>query len=80
MSCFGPNWRFSSNTMNTSNATTTVKQAATQTAAKPAKDTASSAIAAAYAQCGGGAGYTGPTKCASGLKCTKHSEWYSQCL
>ncbi|KAK2680692.1 Cellulose-binding domain, fungal [Fusarium oxysporum f. sp. vasinfectum] len=60
--------------------TTTVKQAATQTAAKPAKDTASSAIAAAYAQCGGGAGYTGPTKCASGLKCTKHSEWYSQCL
>jgi hypothetical protein len=33
-----------------------------------------------YAQCGGGAAYTGPTKCASGLKCTKHSEWYSQCL
>jgi hypothetical protein len=60
--------------------TTIVKQAATQTAAKPAKDTASSATAAAYAQCGGGAGYTGPTKCASGLKCTKHSEWYSQCL
>ncbi|KAH7255247.1 uncharacterized protein BKA55DRAFT_592619 [Fusarium redolens] len=59
---------------------TTVKQAATQTAAKPAKGNGSSVTAAAYAQCGGGASYTGPTKCASGLKCTKHSEWYSQCL
>ncbi|RKL33884.1 hypothetical protein BFJ72_g9666 [Fusarium proliferatum] len=60
--------------------TTTVKQTATQTATKPAKESASSATAGAYAQCGGGSGYTGPTKCASGLKCTKHSEWYSQCL
>ncbi|KAF5017672.1 hypothetical protein F66182_10387 [Fusarium sp. NRRL 66182] len=47
-------------------------------APKPAAD--SGVTAAAYAQCGGGAGYNGPTKCASGLKCTKQNEWYSQCL
>ncbi|KAF4452344.1 hypothetical protein F53441_4796 [Fusarium austroafricanum] len=60
---------------------TTVKVPATETATKkPTKKAESSVVAAAYAQCGGGASYTGPTKCASGLKCTKHSEWYSQCL
>ncbi|KAF9772237.1 hypothetical protein IL306_010079 [Fusarium sp. DS 682] len=60
---------------------TSAKQSATETLTnKPVKENDSSAAAAAYAQCGGGAGYTGPTKCAAGLKCTKHSEWYSQCL
>ncbi|KAM0339123.1 hypothetical protein ACHAPU_011076 [Fusarium lateritium] len=33
---------------------------------------------AAWAQCGGG-NWTGTTKCASGLKCTKHNDFYSQC-
>ncbi|EAQ87646.1 hypothetical protein CHGG_04265 [Chaetomium globosum CBS 148.51] len=32
-----------------------------------------------YGQCGG-SGYTGPTTCASGSKCTFSNEWYSQCL
>ncbi|KAF4339342.1 cellulose-binding family II [Fusarium beomiforme] len=60
---------------------TTIKQTATETLTKkPVNENSSSATAATYAQCGGGASYTGPTKCASGLKCVKHSEWYSQCL
>ncbi|KAH6968175.1 hypothetical protein DER45DRAFT_513955 [Fusarium avenaceum] len=60
-----------------------VKPAATKTTAAASKQTAvkaeSGATAAAYGQCGG-AGYTGPTKCASGQKCTKHNDWYSQCV
>ncbi|UZP36789.1 hypothetical protein NXS19_004605 [Fusarium pseudograminearum] len=62
--------------------TTTAKKPAVETAAaEVAKPKPESGVTAdAYAQCGGGASYTGPTKCASGLKCTKHNEWYSQCL
>ncbi|CAG1969223.1 unnamed protein product [Fusarium graminearum] len=62
--------------------TTTAKKPTVETAAaEVAKPKSESGVtAAAYAQCGGGASYTGPTKCASGLKCTKHNEWYSQCL
>ncbi|KAG8670893.1 hypothetical protein FPOAC2_04199 [Fusarium poae] len=62
--------------------TTTVKKAVAETTtgegAEPKLE--SGVSAAAYAQCGGGASYSGPTKCASGLKCTEHNEWYSQCL
>ncbi|KAF5679621.1 Exoglucanase 1 [Fusarium heterosporum] len=63
----------------TTRATTTTK--ATVPAAKETVTSKESGVvAAAFAQCGGGAGYTGPTKCATGLKCTKQNEWYSQCL
>ncbi|KAE8452272.1 hypothetical protein EG329_000972 [Mollisiaceae sp. DMI_Dod_QoI] len=34
---------------------------------------------AKYRQCGG-QGYTGPTACVAGSKCTVVSQWYSQCL
>ncbi|KAM0392153.1 hypothetical protein ACHAPZ_011136 [Fusarium culmorum] len=66
----------------TTQPTTTTKKPTVETAAaEVAKPKSESGVtAAAYAQCGGGASYTGPTKCASGLKCTKHNEWYSQCL
>ncbi|EKJ77498.1 hypothetical protein FPSE_02371 [Fusarium pseudograminearum CS3096] len=66
----------------TTQPTTTAKKPTVETAAaEVAKPKSESGVAAAaYAQCGGGASYTGPTKCASGLKCTKHNEWYSQCL
>ncbi|KAM0334703.1 hypothetical protein ACHAPQ_004991 [Fusarium lateritium] len=69
-------------------ATTTTKAAATKPAATKAavpapQNTAvkaeSGATVAAYGQCGG-SGYTGSTKCASGLKCSKQNEWYSQCV
>jgi hypothetical protein len=36
-------------------------------------------IVAAWAQCGGG-NWTGATKCSAGLKCTKHNDYYSQCI
>ncbi|KAF0640842.1 hypothetical protein FPSE5266_02371 [Fusarium pseudograminearum] len=66
----------------TTQPTTTAKKPTVETAAaEVAKPKTESGVTAnAYAQCGGGASYTGPTKCASGLKCTKHNEWYSQCL
>ncbi|KAH7182272.1 uncharacterized protein B0J16DRAFT_147363 [Fusarium flagelliforme] len=61
--------------------TTTMKKPVVETTAAEANPKGDSAVtAAAYAQCGGGASYTGPTKCASGFKCTKHNEWYSQCI
>ncbi|KAJ4265347.1 hypothetical protein NW762_004632 [Fusarium torreyae] len=62
--------------------TTTKPAAAKPVATQPATKApvAQEATAAAYGQCGGGSSYTGPTKCASGLKCTKHNDWYSQCL
>ncbi|KAI1066938.1 hypothetical protein LB507_011375 [Fusarium sp. FIESC RH6] len=61
--------------------TTTVKKPAVQTTAAEANPKAESGVtAAAYAQCGGRASYTGPTKCASSFKCTKHNKWYSQCI
>ncbi|RYO56080.1 hypothetical protein AA0116_g8882 [Alternaria tenuissima] len=48
------------------------------TVAKPAP-TAGGAGAQKYGQCGG-IGFTGPTTCASGCKCVKQNDWYSQCL
>ncbi|KAL2211237.1 hypothetical protein CC79DRAFT_1377821 [Sarocladium strictum] len=38
-----------------------------------------SPAAPAFGQCGG-SGWTGPTTCAAGYKCTVSNEWYSQCL
>lgn len=52
---------------------TVKKPAATQQA------TSGGAAVAAWGQCGG-QGYTGSTKCASGLTCKKQNDWYSQCL
>ncbi|KAM0347283.1 hypothetical protein ACHAPU_004802 [Fusarium lateritium] len=57
----------------------TTAKATVPAAKETATKSESGAVAAAYGQCGGGS-YTGPTKCASGLKCTKQNEWYSQCL
>ncbi|KAG9192411.1 lytic cellulose monooxygenase (C1-hydroxylating) [Alternaria panax] len=48
------------------------------TIAKPAP-TAGGATAQKYGQCGGN-GFTGATACASGSKCVKQNDWYSQCL
>ena len=48
------------------------------TVTKPAP-TAGGALAQKYAQCGG-QGYKGATSCASGCKCVKQNDWYSQCL
>ena len=65
-------------------ATPTTTKAATPakttlaTIAKPAP-TAGGAGAQKYGQCGG-IGFTGPTTCASGCKCVKQNDWYSQCL
>ncbi|KAL0934639.1 cellulose-binding family ii [Colletotrichum truncatum] len=38
----------------------------------------SGATAGPWGQCGGN-GWTGPTSCDSGFKCTKSNDWYSQC-
>ncbi|RSL94444.1 hypothetical protein CEP52_012634 [Fusarium oligoseptatum] len=55
------------------------KPATTTKASTAVPTTQTGATAGAYAQCGGGA-YTGPTTCVSGYTCTKHNEWYSQCI
>lgn len=60
--------------------TTAKPPPAQTTAAGGGSGSGSGATAQKWQQCGGGAGYTGPTKCASGLTCTKHNDWYSQCL
>ncbi|KAM5352900.1 hypothetical protein ACJ41O_005622 [Fusarium nematophilum] len=58
-----------------------VTEAATPVEEQAEEDTSSGAATAGrYAQCGGGSSYSGPTKCESGLTCTKHNEWYAQCL
>ncbi|CAO2657826.1 Nn.00g070860.m01.CDS01 [Neocucurbitaria sp. VM-36] len=57
--------------------TTLVTVTKTTKAAEATKD-ASSGSVQKYGQCGG-QGYTGATACASGT-CTKHNDWYSQCL
>ncbi|KAJ4137884.1 hypothetical protein NW754_001529 [Fusarium falciforme] len=55
----------------------------TTAAAKPSATSASSgssgATVSAYGQCGGN-NWTGATACASGLKCIKHNDYYSQCV
>jgi cytoskeletal protein RodZ len=42
-------------------------------------ENASSAEVAAWGQCGGN-NWTGATKCASGAKCIKQNDYYSQCV
>ncbi|KAF7546854.1 hypothetical protein G7Z17_g8133 [Cylindrodendrum hubeiense] len=42
--------------------------------------TPTGATAGRWQACGGGRAYTGATKCASGLKCVKHNDFYHQCL
>ncbi|KAI4668475.1 uncharacterized protein J4E78_002302 [Alternaria triticimaculans] len=59
-------------------APTTTAKTTLATVAKPAP-TAGGATAQKYGQCGG-QGYTGATSCASGCKCVKQNDWYSQCL
>lgn len=59
-------------------AKTTPAKTTLATVAKPAP-TAGGAGAQKYGQCGG-IGFTGPTTCASGCKCVKQNDWYSQCL
>ncbi|KAH8688482.1 hypothetical protein BGZ61DRAFT_589040 [Ilyonectria robusta] len=39
-----------------------------------------SGSAGRWEACGGGSSYKGATKCASGLKCVKHNDYYHQCL
>jgi cellulase len=64
-------------------APTTTKAAAPTTLAtvtKPAPTAvAGGAAVQKYAQCGG-QGYSGATSCASGSKCTKQNDYYSQCI
>ncbi|RSL90324.1 hypothetical protein CEP51_000781 [Fusarium floridanum] len=66
-------------------ATTTTTKAAVKTTAavKPTATSASSGSSgvtiSAYGQCGGN-NWTGSTACASGLKCIKHNDYYSQCV
>ncbi|KAM0199242.1 hypothetical protein ACHAPA_012037 [Fusarium lateritium] len=54
-----------------------VKAVATSVPVASAGDTTGKTIAA-WGQCGGG-NWAGATKCASGLKCTKQNDFYSQC-
>lgn len=57
-------------------AKTTLTTVAKPAATKPATGAGS---VAKYGQCGGN-GYSGATTCASGSKCTKQNDYYSQCL
>ncbi|KAI8199908.1 putative acetylxylan esterase A [Colletotrichum sp. SAR 10_65] len=63
-------------------ATPTKKAIVVESAAAQPTEAASSdssaAAAGPWGQCGG-SGWTGPTACGTGFKCTKNSEWYSQC-
>ncbi|KAH7149030.1 hypothetical protein B0J13DRAFT_594863 [Dactylonectria estremocensis] len=66
----------------TTKATTTKATSTKTTAAAAATKTASgssAATASKWQQCGG-SGWTGATACASGLTCTAHNGYYSQCL
>ncbi|KAF3912831.1 Endoglucanase-4 [Arthrobotrys entomopaga] len=60
----------------TSRATTTPS---TTTARATTTSSSSGAQQSVYGQCGG-IGWTGPTACVSPSKCTKSSDYYSQCL
>ncbi|KAF7557279.1 hypothetical protein G7Z17_g759 [Cylindrodendrum hubeiense] len=57
----------------TTKATTTVRQAQATSSAVAAS------TASKWQQCGG-ANWTGATQCASGLTCTEHNAFYSQCI
>ncbi|KAM0231459.1 hypothetical protein ACHAPO_008569 [Fusarium lateritium] len=59
---------------------TTVKApTATKAPVAQAPSTGSGAEVTAWGQCGGN-NWAGSTKCASGSKCTKHNDYYSQCV
>jgi len=62
----------------TSTTKASVKPTTTTKASTPAP-TNNAGTAAKWAQCGG-KGFSGPTKCVSGTKCTFSNEYYSQCL
>ncbi|KAG7427729.1 Exoglucanase 3 [Fusarium oxysporum f. sp. raphani] len=59
--------------------TSTKKATATKAPTAPSTENSSAAEVAAWGQCGGN-NWTGATKCASGTKCTKHNNYYSQCV
>ncbi|KAF3916745.1 Endoglucanase-4 [Dactylellina cionopaga] len=75
----------STTTAPTTRATTTAATTtrSTTTTTKPTTTAATTGstggTAAAWAQCGG-IGFTGPTACVSGYKCTVQSAYYSQCV
>ncbi|KAF5342622.1 hypothetical protein D9611_001588 [Ephemerocybe angulata] len=62
--------------------TTTSTTSTTTTRTSTTSTTTSSAPSATQTQWGqcGGIGYSGPTACASGLKCNVINEYYSQCI
>lgn len=62
----------------TTRPTTTTRPATTTTAAAGGGGGGSCSVAK-YGQCGG-IGWTGCTTCASGSKCTKNGDYYSQCV
>lgn len=63
----------------TSRATSTAQATSSSTLVTSTRtSTAASAGQTPYGQCGGN-GWTGPTTCANGVKCTWLNDWYSQC-
>ncbi|KZV99052.1 CEL6 protein [Exidia glandulosa HHB12029] len=71
-----------STTATTTTATTTTASTTSRSTTSVTSTSTSSAPAAtqtAYGQCGG-TGWTGPTVCVSGFKCTVSNPYYSQCV
>ncbi|KAF7902847.1 hypothetical protein EAF00_002750 [Botryotinia globosa] len=64
-------------TSSTSAPSTTIISSTKTTSTAAASGTG--AAVALYGQCGGGT-WTGSTVCASGTKCVKQNDWYSQCV
>jgi xyloglucan-specific exo-beta-1,4-glucanase len=64
----------SSTTLTTTTKTSTTATSTSKTTTSPT----STGTSTPYGQCGG-VGYTGPTVCPSGWKCTYQNEYYSQC-
>ncbi|KAL5357701.1 Avicelase III [Aspergillus floccosus] len=70
-----------SSTTTTKSSTTTTTSKTTTTTTKTTSTTSSATstgTSTPYGQCGG-IGYTGPTACPTGWKCTYANDWYSQC-
>ncbi|KAF3924545.1 Endoglucanase-4 [Orbilia brochopaga] len=59
--------------------TAAVTSRTTTTTTKATTTGGSTGTAPAWGQCGG-IGWTGPTACASGSKCTMNNDYYSQCI
>ncbi|KAF9457081.1 Oligoxyloglucan reducing end-specific cellobiohydrolase [Collybia nuda] len=70
-----PNTATGTTTATTSTTTTKPGTTTTTTSAGPT----GTAPAGAYGQCGG-IGWTGPTTCVTGYKCTYSNDYYSQCI